>query len=507
MATEDNLLPSSLITDVVADLRATWKGIGLPETEQDAKLTDVAAQIAAQLRSAVQAEEDKKRRLEEELESMGGELTQLSYTLDESCPDATPEAPALLVQRHAAASAALDSLKTVKATRAAQRREAEANVACLYAELHDPVDGPPVSAADVVPGPGPAEAGGLSEAFLGKLRAKVDELRSERAARIDQAAFLSSDVGRIQKELGDEEDAELAAPRRTTLEQLAGGGSGGGGASHQVSPSALEALEAKLRGLQAEQQRRRRVLEECLEYIVELRAKLHVGEADCPVSTTYCSTATLPSHPHPPPSHLHPLTHPVHVCLAAAAQAGARPHQGGDGGVPGRDRPSRGAQGGGAVRHAALGTPPPTPDQQPSSPLHLPLTSRCLASRSAPLTHAPCPTPPPHAPLFFRRPRILQDARDALRPLWAELHLGADETRSCAAAWPQDGEVLVAGGNGTGTDGADTKEEAKATNAPPTARMEELLAECEKEAAGLRARLEECGPILKRVRCGYALGR
>ena len=283
MSSTSDLLPTSLITDVVTDLRATWKGIGLPETEQDAKLTDVAAQIAAQLRSAVQAEEDKKRGLEEELESMGGELDQLSATLGEPRPDATPEAPALLVQSHAAISTALDSLKTVKATRAAQRREAEANVACLHCELHDPVDGPPVCAADIVPGPGPAEAGGLSEAFLGKLRAKVDELRSERAARIDQAAFLSSDIGRIQKELGDDEEESDAAPRRTTLEQLGGNnGGGGGGTNYQVSPSALEALETKLRGLQAEQQRRRRVLEECLEYITELRAKLHVGEADCP---------------------------------------------------------------------------------------------------------------------------------------------------------------------------------------------------------------------------------
>ena len=65
------------------------------------------------------------------------------------CAKLAPEPPALLVQRHAAVSAALENLKASRATRAAERRELEANLVGLHAELHDEAEGPPVAAADL----------------------------------------------------------------------------------------------------------------------------------------------------------------------------------------------------------------------------------------------------------------------------------------------------------------------------------------------------------------------
>ena len=276
------LCPEALQSDVVTDLRELWKAIGEPDDAQETKLQEIEKRAAEVLRAAVRAEEGHKTQLEEALEHMKCQLSELSATLAEPPPDLAAEAPGLLVQRHAAANAALEQYKSQRATRAAQRREMEAHLVSLHTELSDAsADGsPPIPASQIVPGPGPAEKDGLSERFLGLLKAKLGELQAERAARIEQAAFLSMDIGRLQKELGM--DAEQpGSPRRDTL-VLGAQEAGATGSSHQVSPAALAALDATLKELQAEKEKRLRLLRESGSYIAELRAKLKLGEGEGP---------------------------------------------------------------------------------------------------------------------------------------------------------------------------------------------------------------------------------
>ena len=194
----------SLQADVSTDLRAIWSTIGVPEDAQQAQIQELSGKIAALLRGAVQHEEGRQGQLKEEVERMTRELGELCATLAEPQPDLTADPPGLLVQQHAAAAAAVERSKVQRANRAAQRREMEAQCVSLHCELTDmPADKrSQVTASEIVPGPGPAEKDGLSTTFLGTLRAELERLQAERAARIDQAAFFSSDIGRLQKELG-----------------------------------------------------------------------------------------------------------------------------------------------------------------------------------------------------------------------------------------------------------------------------------------------------------------
>ena len=268
----------SLQADVSTDLRAIWAAIGVSEDAQQVQIQDLAGQLAALLRGAVQKEEGRQVQLKQEVELMTHELGALCATLAEPQPDLAADAPGLLVQQHAAAAAALERSKVQRANRAAQRREMEAQCVSLHCELTDmPNDkASKVTASEIVPGPGPAEKDGLSEAFLGTLRAELERLQAERAARIDQAAFFSSDIGRLQKELGLDPEPQQTEPRRTTLTL----GAQDDSSAPRVSPAALANLEAELSELQHERERRLNLLHESGAYISELRTKLALPEAE-----------------------------------------------------------------------------------------------------------------------------------------------------------------------------------------------------------------------------------
>ena len=270
----------SLQADVSTDLRAIWTTIGVPEDAQQAQIQELSGKIAALLRGAVQHEEGRQGQLKEEVERMTRELGELCATLAETQPDLTADPPGLLVQQHAAAAAAVECSKVQRANRAAQRREMEAQCVSLHCELTDmPADKrSQVTASEIVPGPGPAEKDGLSATFLGTLRAELERLQAERAARIDQAAFFSSDIGRLQKELGL--DPEQPSPRRTTLVLGAQDAVGANSSAPRVSPAALANLEAELGELQHERERRLNLLTESGAYISELRTKLGLPEAE-----------------------------------------------------------------------------------------------------------------------------------------------------------------------------------------------------------------------------------
>ena len=177
----------SLQADVSTDLRAIWTTIGVPEDAQQAQIQELSGKIAALLRGAVQHEEGRQGQLKEEVERMTRELGELCATLAEPQPDLTADPPGLLVQQHAAAAAAVECSKVQRANRAAQRREMEAQCVSLHCELTDmPADKrSQVTASEIVPGPGPAEKDGLSATFLGTLRAELERLQAERAARIE----------------------------------------------------------------------------------------------------------------------------------------------------------------------------------------------------------------------------------------------------------------------------------------------------------------------------------
>ena len=270
----------SLQADVSTDLRAIWSTIGVPEDAQQAQIQELSGKIDALLRGAVQHEEGRQEQLKEEVERMTRELGELCATLAEPQPDLTADPPGLLVQQHAAAAAAVERSKVQRANRAAQRREMEAQCVSLHCELTDmPADKrSQVTASEIVPGPGPAEKDGLSTTFLGTLRAELERLQAERAARIDQAAFFSSDIGRLQKELGL--DPEQPSPRRTTLVLGAQDAVGANSSAPRVSPAALANLEAELGELQHERERRLNLLNESGAYISELRTKLGLPEAE-----------------------------------------------------------------------------------------------------------------------------------------------------------------------------------------------------------------------------------
>jgi len=275
------LCPDSLQADVSTDLRAIWAAIGVAEDAQQVHFQDLSGQLAALLRGAVQREEGRQVQLQEDVERMAQELGDLCATLAEPQPDLAADPPGLLVQQHAAAAAALERRKVQRANRAAQRREMEAQCVSLHCELTDlPADKrSQVTASEIVPGPGPAEKDGLSESFLSTLRAELERLRAERAARIDQAAFFSSDIGRLQKELGLDPEQPVE-PRRTTLVLGAQDAVGANGSGHRVSPAALANLEAELGELQQERERRLNLLHESDAYISELRTKLELCEAE-----------------------------------------------------------------------------------------------------------------------------------------------------------------------------------------------------------------------------------
>ena len=268
----------SLQADVSTDLRAIWAAIGVSEDAQQVQIQDLAGQLAALLRGAVQKEEGRQVQLKQEVELMTHELGALCATLAEPQPDLAADAPGLLVQQHAAAAAALERSKVQRANRAAQRREMEAQCVSLHCELTDMPNekASKVTASEIVPGPGPAEKDGLSEAFLGTLRAELERLQAERAARIDQAAFFSSDIGRLQKELGLDPEPQQTEPRRTTLTL----GAQDDSSAPRVSPAALANLEAELSELQHERERRLNLLHESGAYISELRTKLALPEAE-----------------------------------------------------------------------------------------------------------------------------------------------------------------------------------------------------------------------------------
>ena len=275
-----SLCPETLQADVFTDLRAIWAATGVTEDAQQVHLQELAAQLASLMQGAVQREEGRQVQLQEDVERMARELSDLCATLAEPQPDLAADSPGLLVQQHAAAAAALERCKVKRATRAAQRREMEAQCVSLHCELTDlPADKrSQVTASEIVPGPGPAEQDGLSESFLGTLRAELERLQAERAARIDQAAFFSSDIGRLQKELGL--DPEQPSPRRSTLVLGAQDAVGPNSSGHRVSPAALANLEAELGELQQERERRLNLLHESGAYISELRTKLALSEAD-----------------------------------------------------------------------------------------------------------------------------------------------------------------------------------------------------------------------------------
>ena len=268
----------SLQADVSTDLRAIWAAIGVSEDAQQVQIQDLAGQLAALLRGAVQKEEGRQVQLKQEVELMTHELGALCATLAEPQPDLAADPPGLLVQQHAAAAAALERSKVQRANRAAQRREMEAQCVSLHCELTDMPNekASKVTASEIVPGPGPAEKDGLSEAFLGTLRAELERLQAERAARIDQAAFFSSDIGRLQKELGLDPEPQQTEPRRTTLTL----GAQDDSSAPRVSPAALANLEAELSELQHERERRLNLLHESGAYISELRTKLALPEAE-----------------------------------------------------------------------------------------------------------------------------------------------------------------------------------------------------------------------------------
>ena len=270
----------SLQADVSTDLRAIWAATGMAEDAQQVQIQDLAGQIAALLRGAVQQEEGRQVQLKEDVERMTRELGDLCATLAVPLPDLAADPPGLLVQQHAAAAAALERSKVQRANRAAQRREMEAQCVSLHCELTDmPADKrSQVTASEIVPGPGPAEKDGLSAAFLGTLRAELERLQAERAARIDQAAFFSSDIGRLQKELGL--DPEQPSPRRTTLVLGAQDAVGANSSAPRVSPAALANLEAELGELQHAREKRLNLLNESGAYISELRTKLGLPEAE-----------------------------------------------------------------------------------------------------------------------------------------------------------------------------------------------------------------------------------
>ena len=270
----------SLQADVSTDLRAIWAAIGVAEDAQQVQIQDLGGQLAALLRGAVQHEEGRQVQLKEDVGRMTRELGDLCATLAEPQPDLAADPPGLLVQQHAAAAAALERSKVQRANRAAQRREMEAQCVSLHCELTDMPNekASKVTASEIVPGPGPAEKDGLSEAFLGTLRAELERLQAERAARIDQAAFFSSDIGRLQKELGL--DPEQPSPRRTTLVLGAQDAVGANSSAPRVSPAALANLEAELGELQHERERRLNLLHESGAYISELRTKLALPEAE-----------------------------------------------------------------------------------------------------------------------------------------------------------------------------------------------------------------------------------
>ena len=268
----------SLQADVSTDLRAIWAAIGVSEDAQQVQIQDLAGQLSALLRGAVQKEEGRQVQLKQEVELMTHELGALCATLAEPQPDLAADAPGLLVQQHAAAAAALERSKVQRANRAAQRREMEAQCVSLHCELTDMPNekASKVTASEIVPGPGPAEKDGLSHAFLGTLRAELERLQAERAARIDQAAFFSSDIGRLQKELGLDPEPQQTEPRRTTLTL----GAQDDSSAPRVSPAALANLEAELSELQHERERRLNLLHESGAYISELRTKLALPEAE-----------------------------------------------------------------------------------------------------------------------------------------------------------------------------------------------------------------------------------
>eukprot|EP00967_Tisochrysis_lutea_P117536 scaffold190141_cov30-Tisochrysis_lutea.AAC.3 len=299
----------------VASLRSSWADIGMPEKEAEEALATLCAELRLVVSTAVEREKRRKDELEAEEKAMRSELSSLAAALgEEAALDASAKQPPLVAWR--AVSAEAERLRAKQAERLAHRRTAVEQLHAILIELNTgtpeedklravlPDASEPTAEAPggltiallerlqsrlVSPGSGPhwrrctpalfarshRHGACLSTASEGHahhlqcpfpyLQAEAETIRSARVERMDALrASLEEIIDNLGMREAEQSDTACAEYHPSV------------GATHR----ALSALEARLDHLREEKARRLHVLNQCSDYISELRFKLKIPEAE-----------------------------------------------------------------------------------------------------------------------------------------------------------------------------------------------------------------------------------
>lgn len=253
----------------VASLRSSWADIGMPEKEAEEALATLCAELRLVVSTAVEREKRRKDELEAEEKAMRSELSSLAAALgEEAALDASAKQPPLVAWR--AVSAEAERLRAKQAERLAHRRTAVEQLHAILIELNTGTPEEDKLRAVLPDASEPtAEApGGLTIALLERLQSRLAEAETIRSARVERMDALRASLEEIIDNLGmreaEQSDTACAEYHPSV------------GATHR----ALSALEARLDHLREEKARRLHVLNQCSDYISELRFKLKIPEAE-----------------------------------------------------------------------------------------------------------------------------------------------------------------------------------------------------------------------------------
>ena len=245
------------------ELHLLWADCGLPQAEREERLSQLRERLEAQLTGEVRTQKGERDQLQQEEPKLREELTSLHHVLGSSQPQ-LPET-LLLVPRHRALSKSLDQVRTTHSQRLAQRGALETKLTQTLSELNT-LGGTAAAKPEWAEiEPDASTEGGLSLTIIGRLEARCAAASAERAARIDEAALLSSALGRLESELGLRSDD---SGRKSDAEEDAG-------------RIAITELQAKLSEREEEKARRLRVATSCAAYIAQLRRKLGLVDDQC----------------------------------------------------------------------------------------------------------------------------------------------------------------------------------------------------------------------------------
>lgn len=249
---------STFASAAQSDLSKLWTGAGLPPAEQHELIAKLVTSLREVVANTVKDEQAKLEAMRTQMPELRVELEELREMLGGDVRAVASDDSQPLIPQHRVLTSAIDAAKALKLERLEQRKAKEEKLAAVRMEL-DGEEGPAPDFVAPPTEPSFNEAGGLSLALLGRLQAQVDAANDEKASRLALLGKATHEADTLRKVLGYAAEAAESPP--------------------DVSRAAIAAAEASLQELAAERQKRQAILDDCIEYIAELRAKLQIDEA------------------------------------------------------------------------------------------------------------------------------------------------------------------------------------------------------------------------------------